>query len=165
MISAVAPLSLSISSPLFLTSSVCLLEWLEFKIACRRLVGMRMPHCTLGISGMVQWTQWSALSVNVCLCVWVRERERVKRGVKLNWICRTVNIWLQKNEQSKKQPKVYYECLHITCVWSVCSHQISWQGTRRETWEKHVWNQNSPYLGTILVQDLGWGWDLFSFLV
>lgn len=40
----------------------------SIRIACRRRVGMRMLHCTQGISGMVQWA-WSVSPVGQCVSV------------------------------------------------------------------------------------------------
>lgn len=46
--------------------SACLSD--SIRIACRRRVGMRMLHCTQGISGMVQWA-WLVSPVGQCVSV------------------------------------------------------------------------------------------------
>lgn len=68
-------------------SSVCLLEWLEIKIACRRRVGMHMPRCTLGVSGTVQWT-WSVSPVGQCAFV----------GKRLKWMYVIIRTWEKERE-------------------------------------------------------------------
>ncbi len=155
MISVVAPLSLSLSSPLFLTSSVCLLEWLKIKIACRRRVGMRMPRCTLGISGMVQWT-WSVSPVGqcvfVCVCVCVRKRQHREGGGKSECagLLSSVLKNMCKGENNSKYNMSVHACMCVfllvfLCLYP-CNHKISWQGMRREMWEKSL-KTKFPLLG------------------
>lgn len=153
MISVVAPLSHS-SCPLHCSPRpllACLSD--SIRIACRRRVGMRMPRCTQGISGMVQWT-WSVSPVGQCVFgVCVSDRDSIERKEAQSNVLDCYKEHVQREDlRNNMYILVSVLACFFLCLYS-CNCKISWHGEKCE--------KNFPYVGTILVLALGCGQGFF----
>lgn len=134
MISVVAPLSHS-SCPLHCSPRpllACLSD--SIRIACRRRVGMRMPRCTQGISGMVQWT-WSVSPVGQCVFgVCVSDRDSIERKEAQSNVLDCYKEHVQREDLRNNMYILVsvLACFFFVFVFLQLQNILTW----REMWEK-----------------------------